>query len=51
MHQSNFVILMVRCIAEGDASNHVQQARPHGFAPFEASLRDAPQGEVETWRP
>jgi len=35
MHQSNFVILMVRCIAEGDASNHVQEARPRGFAPFE----------------
>jgi hypothetical protein len=38
--------LMVRCFARGEASNHAQQAQRYDFAPFEASLRDAPQGEV-----
>ena len=37
---------MVRCFAEGEASNHGPQARSCRYAPFEASLRDAPQGEA-----
>jgi len=36
---------MVWCFAKGEASNHEPQARSRGIAPFEASLRDAPQGE------
>jgi hypothetical protein len=35
--------LMVRCFAGGEASNH---ATSHKRSPFEASLRDAPQGEI-----
>lgn len=42
-----FCNLMVRSFAAGEASNHVQGERPCCSAPFEASLRDAPQGEVE----
>ena len=37
---------MVRCFAEGEASNHFQEMKSCRLPPFEASLRDAPQGEV-----
>jgi hypothetical protein len=37
---------MVRSFAKGEASNHVEQTRSRRPAPFEASLRDAPQGEI-----
>jgi hypothetical protein len=47
MNHDAFSILMVRCFAKGEASNHVPHAQSRQVAPFEASLRDAPQGEVK----
>jgi len=38
---------MVQGFALGEALNHVQHEKSYRIAPFEASLRDAPQGEFK----
>jgi hypothetical protein len=40
---------MVRSFAKGEASNHMQMTKFLGFTSFEASLRDAPQDEADSW--